>query len=59
MKIRCPDCKKTAELSDNFTLVRCSTCSFEMSYSEYVRYVAYKDARYRNILDDYKPRSGT
>lgn len=59
MKIRCPDCKKTAELSDNFALVKCPMCSFEMSYSEYVRYVAYKDARYRNILDDYKPRNGT
>ncbi len=57
MKIRCPDCKNAAELSDDFTLVKCSECSFEMSYGSYVKYVAYKDARYRDILDDYKPRN--
>jgi hypothetical protein len=25
-----------------------------MTYGEYVRYVAYKDKRYRDILSDYK-----
>jgi len=25
-----------------------------MTYGEYVKYVAYKDARYRDILSDYK-----
>ena len=57
MKIRCPDCKNAAELSDDFTFVKCSECSFEMSYGSYVKYVAYRDARYRDILDDYKPRN--
>lgn len=57
MKIRCPDCKNAAELSDYFTFVKCSECLFEMSYGSYVKYVAYKDARYRDILDDYKPRN--
>ena len=54
MKIRCPDCKNPAELSDNFAYVKCSYCSFDMTYGEYVKYVAYKDARYHNILSDYK-----
>jgi ribosomal protein S27E len=56
MKIRCPDCKNAAELSDDFSFVKCPECSFEMSYGSYVKYVAYKDARYKNILEDYKPR---
>jgi hypothetical protein len=25
-----------------------------MTYGEYVKYIAYKDARYRDILSDYK-----
>ena len=54
MKIRCPECKKAAELSDNFTNVKCLYCGFDMTYGDYVKYVAYKDARYRDILSDYK-----
>ena len=54
MKIRCPDCKGAAELSDDFTFVKCSKCSLDMTYGEYIKYVAYKDIRYRNILTDYK-----
>jgi len=54
MKIRCPDCKDAAELSDDFNSVKCSKCSFDMSYGDYVKYVAYKDSRYRDILSDYK-----
>lgn len=54
MKIICPDCKKVAFLADDFTLVKCQHCSLEMSYGEYVRYIAYKDARYSDILSDYK-----
>jgi ribosomal protein L37AE/L43A len=54
MKIRCPDCKEAAELSDDFNFVKCSNCSFDMTYGEYVKYVAYKDSRYRDILSDYK-----
>jgi ribosomal protein L37AE/L43A len=57
MKIRCPDCQNAAELSDDFAFVKCSECSFEMSYGSYVKYVAYKDTRYRDILDDYKQRN--
>jgi hypothetical protein len=54
MKIVCPDCKAAAELADDFTYVKCLKCSLDMTYGEYVKYVAYKDKRYRNILNDYK-----
>jgi hypothetical protein len=54
MKVHCPDCKGVAEMSDDFTFVKCSNCSFDMTYGEYVKYIAYKDARYRDILNDYK-----
>ena len=54
VKIRCPDCKEAAELADDFSFVKCSNCSFDMTYGEYVKYIAYKDARYRDILSDYK-----
>jgi hypothetical protein len=54
MKVRCPDCKGAAELADDFSFVKCSNCSFDMTYGEYVKYIAYKDSRYRDILSDYK-----
>ena len=54
MKVKCPDCKEIALLSDDFSFVKCDHCSFEMTYGEYVRYIAYKDARYSDILNDYK-----
>ena len=54
VKIRCPDCKEAAELADDFSFVKCPNCSFDMTYGEYVKYIAYKDARYRDILSDYK-----
>ena len=54
MKVHCPDCKGVAELADDFSFVRCSNCSFDMTYGEYVKYIAYKDSRYRDILSDYK-----
>ncbi|HYZ51139.1 MAG TPA: hypothetical protein VE593_09650 [Nitrososphaeraceae archaeon] len=54
MKIVCPDCKAAAELSDDFAFVKCPKCTLDMTYGEYVRYVAYKDKRYRDILSDYK-----
>jgi ribosomal protein L37AE/L43A len=54
VKVRCPDCKEAAELADDFSFVKCSNCSFDMTYGEYVKYIAYKDSRYRDILSDYK-----
>lgn len=56
MKIVCPDCKEAAELSDDFSFVKCESCKFEMTYGEYVKYIAYRDVRYRDILSDYKSK---
>lgn len=53
MKIKCPKCKKNAELTSDFSLVRCENCDLEMSYGEYVKYVAHNDATYSDILGDY------
>ncbi len=46
MKIKCPKCKKNAELSPDFSLVRCESCNLEMSYGEYVKFIAHRDATY-------------
>jgi phage FluMu protein Com len=54
MKIICPNCKGEAILDDYFTFVRCLHCQIEMTYGEYVRYIAHKDPRYKDILSDYK-----
>jgi hypothetical protein len=54
MHVPCPDCKKVAELADNFSYVKCPACGLDMTYGEYVKYIAYKDARYKDILGDYK-----
>ena len=53
MKIKCPKCKEDAELTPDFSLVTCTKCNLEMSYGEYVKYVAHSDAKYSDILGDY------
>ncbi|MDE1829790.1 MAG: hypothetical protein KGI25_05665 [Thaumarchaeota archaeon] len=53
MKIKCPKCDEIAELGDDFSYVKCSKCSLDMTYGEYVRFIAYKEARYSDILGDY------
>ena len=53
MKIKCPKCKEDAELTPDFSLVTCTNCNLEISYGEYVRYVAHSDATYSDILGDY------
>ncbi|MFY9299995.1 MAG: hypothetical protein WAO91_02225 [Candidatus Nitrosotenuis sp.] len=53
MKIRCPKCKGLAELKADFSLVKCKSCDLEMSYGEYVKYVAHNDVTYSDILGDY------
>ncbi len=53
MKIRCPKCKGLAELEQDFSLVKCQSCDLEMSYGEYVKYVAHNDITYSDILGDY------
>jgi hypothetical protein len=53
VKVRCPKCDEIAELGDDFSYVKCSHCSLDMTYGEYVKFIAYKDARYSDILGDY------
>jgi hypothetical protein len=53
VKIKCPKCKGFAELEPDFTLVTCQNCNLEMSYGEYVKYVAHNDVTYSDILGDY------
>jgi len=53
VKIKCPKCKKNAELSSDYSIVRCENCNFEVSYGEYIKFVAHNDATYSDILGDY------
>lgn len=53
MKIKCPKCSESAELSPDFSAVRCNHCELDMSYGEYVKYVAHNDSKYSDILGDY------
>jgi len=54
MHVKCPQCDGIAELADNFTRVKCDKCLLDVSYGEYVKMIAYKDARYRDVLNDYR-----
>jgi ribosomal protein L37AE/L43A len=53
VKIKCPKCNESAVLSPDFSVVKCGHCNFDMSYGEYVKYIAHKDAKYSDILGDY------
>ena len=53
MKIKCPKCKKNAELAMDYSVVKCSYCDLDMSYGEYVKFVAHNEATYSDILGDY------
>jgi len=53
VKIKCPKCKEDAELAPDFSYVECKKCGLDMSYGEYVRYVAHSEAQYSDILGDY------
>ncbi len=53
MRIKCPKCNEAAELSQGFVSVRCKECGLDMSYGEYVRYVAHNNPQYSDILGDY------
>jgi ribosomal protein S27AE len=55
MHVKCPECGEIAVLEDNFSRVKCSRCPFDVTYGEYVRIIAYKDTRYSNVLNDYRP----
>ena len=53
MKIKCPKCKGEADLAMDFSLVKCNSCDLEMSYGEYVKFIAHNEATYSDILGDY------
>lgn len=53
MKIKCPQCKKKADLAPDFSVIICTECNLEMSYGRYVKYIAHNDATYSDILGDY------
>ncbi len=53
MKIKCPKCNENAELSQDFSTVRCEHCDLDMSYGEYVKYIAHNESKYSDILGDY------
>ena len=53
MKIKCPKCKELAELTPDFAFVTCTKCDFDVTYGEYVKFVAHNDLAYSDILSDY------
>ena len=53
MRIKCPRCKNNADLAPDFSAVVCGSCDFDMSYGEYVKYVAHNEPVYSDILGDY------
>ncbi len=53
MKIKCPKCKEGAELSPDFSFVKCRSCDLDMSYGEYIKFVAHNETAYSDILGDY------
>ena len=53
MKIKCRKCKENAELTPDFSFVTCTKCDFDMTYGEYVKFVAHNDLAYSDILGDY------
>ena len=50
MKIKCPKCREDADLSPDFSFVKCGSCDLDMSYGEYVKFVAHNEATYSDIL---------
>ncbi len=53
MKIKCPKCSKGAVLESDFSVVRCEHCKLDMSYGEYIKFVAHNVEKYSDILGDY------
>ena len=37
----------------DFSFVKCENCDLDMSYGEYVKFVAHNEATYSDILGDY------
>jgi len=37
----------------DFSLVKCENCGLDMSYGEYVKFIAHNESTYSDILGDY------
>ncbi len=37
----------------DFSFVKCESCDLDMSYGEYVKFIAHNEATYSDILGDY------
>ena len=44
---------QVVELVPDYSFVRCEHCDLDMSYGEYVKFVAHSEAKYSDILGDY------
>jgi len=53
VKIKCPKCEKNAELSPDYTSVKCENCDLDISYREYIKFIAHNEQKYSDILGDY------
>ena len=53
MKIKCPKCNKNAEMPLDYSMVKCDSCDLDMSYGEYVKFIAHNQPKYSDILGDY------
>jgi len=53
MKIKCPKCNEDAEMAMDYSLVKCGSCDLDMSYGEYVKFIAHNQPKYSDILGDY------
>ena len=53
MKIKCPKCNKNAEMPLDYSMVKCGSCDLDMSYGEYVKFIAHNQPKYSDILGDY------
>ena len=53
MKIKCPKCNEDAEMPLDYSMVKCNSCDLDMSYGEYVKFVAHNEVKYSDILGDY------
>ena len=53
MKIKCPKCNGNAEMPLDYSMVKCNSCDLDMSYGEYVKFIAHNQPKYSDILGDY------
>jgi len=43
----------------DYSLVKCGSCDLDMSYGEYVKFVAHNQPKYSDILGDYAAGGST